>query len=239
MSNILENNLELEINIKRLEVLFTDWVKNTFKDIKKSDGSELNILHSTSNRWMQVKDQNDRNIDYPTIIIKRKPDIKPNEKLFLYKSFNNSYELYRKINKEQSNKVGSTVLDIALIKPPTYINIYYDVILFDIFITNANIFQQLLLGDLQKTVGSVKDKLLFFDIFYENSLDESNILDQGVDNKKIIVGASFRLEGFFINKNDLKIIQSVGRTRIDVKETSFKGQTIDSILGQIAVIETT
>ena len=85
--------------------------------------------------------------------------------------------------------------------------------------------------DINKDIDKDIDKDNSFDIFYENSIDESNILDQQDDTKKVVVGATFRLEGYFIGKEDIKVVQSVGRTKVTIQENSFFGETIDSVLG--------
>lgn len=223
--------IDININIEKLDFLFDDFIHKLFdNNIKQSDGSNVDIIWSTQDRWVQIQKQQGSNMNFPTIIIKRDLSIKPSDEIFLFKDNRIKNELYRKINPEATKKTGKTVLDIANIKSPTYINVMYELVLFSRLVQDANTFQQLLYDDMQRTIGVIKDENMFFEIFMEGPLNESNILDFADEEKKVIVGASFRLEGFFIDNDSITITQTAPTMKISIYERGYYNKTIDEIL---------
>lgn len=223
----MTEKLKTDIDLHRLDDMFKNWIVQMFHPIMKTvDDKPITIIMSTADRWVQILKQQDQNIIYPAIVIKRKFNPKPSDH-FLFKSFDSSFELYRKINAEQSAKAGKVVMDIAKIKSPSYIAIGYDVVLLSLTVEHTNTFHTTLYDNLQKNAGilsatkTVKDHIitdLFFNVFLGDTSDEGNINNFAADIKKFFAGATFKLEGWVIKDSDIKIYQTSPRATIDVVE---------------------
>lgn len=222
MSNELQN-----LKIERLDQLFIDFITDICKPITQANKQPMDVILAGSDRGVQIlKQKGNAQLSFPTTVVDRREDIRPSDNNFTYKSFLTGLELYKKINPEQSRIIGKDVYDVVTVKPPTYVAVDYNVHFIARTIIQSNQFQELLLNKLQKKVGTIQDTRLFFSIFYEGPLAEGNLLDFTTDEKKTIVGATFRCEGFFVLDSDIKIEQSIARNRIIIKESTFDGETI-------------
>lgn len=221
------NKIE-DVTIKKLDRLFVDWAGNLIEGkIKTKDGQPATVIVSTSQRWVQVLKQGNQNVIYPSLIIKRKFDIKPSDDRFHYKSFLNARELSRTINKDRSEKIKTIVYDIVKAKNPTFVDIGYDILLLSENVEDANMFHSLLYGKLQKNLGYVHNTKkinnvdiidMYFDIIFQSPIDESNVQDFLKEQRKFFVGASFILKGWFLTDDDIKTVQSSPRNKIDFVE---------------------
>lgn len=224
---------DITLQLDTLDQMVTDWIrKEIVPDIKREDGMPIDIVWAGGDRWVQIKKQAGDNLKQPSVIIKRDPSFRPSE-IYIFKNDINTIELYKKINKEQSELSRVTILDVAKMKAPTFVSINYEIILYGKTLIENNRFLKNLFKNLGKTVGVVKGNGVYFDIFFESSINESNILDFVNDNKKVITGGAFRLEGYIIDKSDIKITRTVGRTKLDIKEETVflnDGQSLDSLI---------
>lgn len=232
MVDLVEKN-----DIERLDRLFLKWAEDLISGkISTPDGQPATVILNLPQRWVQVMKQGNQNVIYPSLIVKRKFDIRPSTDRFAYKSFLNAKELYRKINKERSEKTGQVVYDIASVKTPTFIDVPYEIILLSAIPEDSNMFHTLLFGDLQrnlgyiyetKTINEVEFVSMGFDIILQDSLDASNAENFLKEQKKFFVGASFTLKGWFLKDSDIKITQNSPRTKIEFIEYSDPNYVFD------------
>jgi len=220
------------INIKDIDLKLRMWVEEEITskiNNERKDKTKIDTIFAASDRWYRIKNNTER-LDNPAIVLRRLFDITPNEELFLFKTFDNPIELYRVMNKEETKKSQVPVYDIVYAKAPTYIKIPYSILFYSKLISNTNTFQETLLKLFQKNFKPLKDTNFYLNIELNGPIDESTIDEMETEDRRLIVGVDVTINGFCFNEEDIKIVKSIARTKVDIIEKSFIDKTIDTII---------
>ncbi len=229
------------INLKQLDTAIVNWFKNDHALIINS--KKVDVVYATSERWARAqRDKGFRDekgtLILPLISIRRTTPDHMKER-YAPDSDETNITLTRRIstspisnNDRQPGEIGNRTQDELYVKTsdapiyevlqypfPSFTNLDYEIIIWTSYMTHQNIEQENILQEFRGGRQWFEiDNYRFFGEM-KSITDQSNLEDFSDKEKIIKYNFKLVLQGYFVNKKDLKIYRTSGNVRIGISES--------------------
>lgn len=229
------------VNLKQIDTSVVNWFKEKFPLVINS--KKVDVVYATSERWARAtKDKGFRDekgtIILPLISIRRTTPDHMKER-YAPESDETNITLIKRIstspiseNDRQSGEIGNRVQDELYVKTsdvpiyeilqypfPSFSNLDYEIIIWTSYMTHQNIEQENILQEFRGGRQWFEiDNYKFFGEM-KSITDESNLADFSDKEKIIKYNFKLVLQGYFVNKKELKLYRTSGNMKINIHET--------------------